>query len=225
MYSEQLNGAYSALQRTVVIFRGSRRNYIGDYTQIFVGQVSPNGQSMAGTFFAVTVGYGASPQRIEYSFAARRGARAPSIQPPPTHPGDPPSLTRKYDLHGTFPLTPAPARLTLRDAGGELWGDLRPGSFGFSFGTVSGRYAAASGALFLTEHTFSWPGALFVGSTGIETPGRINGTYYKFEHITPPGQRQRREQRGPPAKHRSVGADGLHLVHRHVKGRFTARMR
>lgn len=186
MYGEQVNGAYSALQRTFVIFRGNPRNWLGDFNQIFVGQVSATGQSMSGSFFATNAAYGASAQRIEYSFAARRGSSAPSIPPAPTHPAGPPSMAGKYDLRGTIPLPPQPVRLTLNDTGGELWGDVHPGTFGWSEGWIAGRYAAASGALFLTEHTFSWPGALFVGSTVDGWAGRIQGTYYKFEHITPP---------------------------------------
>ena len=184
LFGEPMVGAYSALQRTVVITRGAVR-YTG--YQYFIGQVSSNGLRMTGTFFATTAAYGASQHRIEYSFAATRGAStAPSIPPPPTYPAGPPTLAGKYFVSGTFNSSPQPASLSLYDDVDFLvGGQLEPPSFGLPYfeAPVSGGYARDTGTLFLCEYAFSWPGAIFVGHTGGESGDLFRGTYYKFEHI------------------------------------------
>lgn len=183
IYGEPIWGAYSALDRIVVLLRGQSRFDFA--TQIFIGHVSPNGQSMSGTFFAMTDGYGASQKRIEYSFAAVRGSTAPSIPPLPVRSPAPEFLDDVYSLTGTFPTGTTPRALSLNEySPGAVTGGVDVSTFGDPWASsVGGRYAKDAGTLILRESRGHYPRAVLVGNTDAYGPSRIGGAYYALSTV------------------------------------------
>ncbi len=187
MYGEPIRGHYSAAQGIVVLFR--RFTPFTAAAQVFIGQVAASGQHMAGSFFALTSAYGASQQRIEYSFGARRGTRAPSIPPPPYHSPGPAGLKGDYPLTGSFPTGSTTRTMQLGEVNpGEVGGHIDVSTFDSPWSSnVGGRYAEGTGTLVLGESRGWYPGALLVGNTDTYGPTRIGGTFYQFMRDTGTG--------------------------------------
>ncbi len=187
MYGEPIRGHYSALQGVAVLFR--RLTIFTPAAQVFVGQVAASGRHMAGSFFALTPGYGASQQRIEYSFGAQRGTRAPSIPPAPYHSQGPAGLKGDYPLTGSFPTGSTTRTMQLSEANpGEVYGSIDVSTFDSPWSsTVGGRYAEGTGTLVLRESRGWYPSALLVGNTDTYGPTWIGGTFYQFMRDTSTG--------------------------------------
>jgi hypothetical protein len=164
MYGDPLSGYYASGERMAVLLRGPVNRPI----QAFIGQVSPDGASFSGRFYALNAtNAGGSPARNVFAFAAQRDAPNP-----PGHPGVPDSAASLASIAGTHDFN-----------GNGFFGQfvVSQGPEGSLNGSVygqqvEGHYAAGTGSVAFIR--FSGPGQPFQLFVGSVTPGGMRGEFF-----------------------------------------------
>ena len=164
MYGDPVVGYYASGERIAVLLRGPLNKPI----QAFVAQVTPDGLSLSGNFYALNASSsGGTASRNVFSFSAQRG---PSTDP--SNPGQPQSASGPNIIAGSHDLNGNGHRGFLQvsqAADGTLSGNV----YG---NTLEGHYATGTGSVaFLRYSASGQPFQLYVGRV---TASGMNGNFY-----------------------------------------------